>query len=600
MKSDTVGEMMSKKEERKLQKDWAERAADFPEELHTMQDFHLWTVNHWAKHIAYGNILSGGFEWFTRAEIHKLALSLGSAMLRRGIKHGDRVGIFSENRYEAIVVLEACHLFGFISVITFSPGTYSYPQFSLEDADVAALFVSPTRACLPIFESINLPSLKFKILIESDPEVIGTTVLFDELAHEEILPLPHIDPEDICTICYSSGTAGAPKGVLLSHRSMVMGTKVTDALVDVDYDIVHVSYLPFAHILERLAILLIQYRGGRIVFASHGTENLMEDYQRAGLTGGTNIPMVLSKVYTAIKEKTNNSRAFSVLFKFAKVCRFIGFRSRLTDLMFKKVRDSFGGRLEWQAVAGDTFDKEIHEFMEVVLDAKLITIYGLSECGGPVAACRLRDTRPGTVGIPALTVETKITEEGEVLVRSPLLFSGYWNNKELTQNAFIDGFFRTGDRGYRDKGGSLIIPGRLYEMVGIELAIPYLRFSYRLNPCIEDIFIWPIDNLDCLVGIVKVKKETLEELYGRSLTEDEYIASVTNPQFLPWLHDNLERFVTDSNMKDLARLKSIRITTEPFTIENGFLTATGKLRMRYLAEHFANEIAEMTAEIGRI
>jgi long-chain acyl-CoA synthetase len=153
--------------------------------------------------------------------------------------------------------------------------------------------------------------------------------------------------------------------------------------------------------------------------------------------------------------------------------------------VFNRVREKLGRRLEWFVVAGDVFSREVHEALTAILGIDIVAVYGLSEAGGAVTVSPVRAIEPGAVGCLVPGAEVKISEVGEILVRSRAAFTTDWAAPEIAAAAHVDGWFRTGDRGSVDAFGNLVIHGRAFDILecqpGIELALPYLAMSYTKN-----------------------------------------------------------------------------------------------------------------------
>ncbi len=601
--------------------EWEEEYDSFPKSVKTMQDFWIYTDRH-TGHCDYGGVIdpeTGTVKWHTQHEIFLKALAVGSHFLELGLNPGERIGVFCENRLESVIFLEAAQLYGFIVVFAFEPGLSSYPLFVFKDADVSCIYISKQKMVRveDLLGNGKVSALKFLIVdeIEKDYEnypvleKLEQKLISEFLECKNIAALPVVSPEDPCTICYSSGTIGAPKGIVLSNKSMVEAGWLVACSVDVRKSIIHVSYLPIAHILERVTISVIMYRGGRIAFATAGAIGAFKDMRTVKATAGPIIPVMLKRLDSGITETISANPVAKFLYKSAlkisKVCQFFGFRSRLARwIIFDTIKArTVGPKIEFFVVAGDTFAKELHERLSAVFDMDLICIYGLSECAGAVTVCDRHRIVPGTVGSLSVNTEIKFSERNEILVKSSNLFQAYWNQPEVTKEAFENGWFRTGDKGCVDKHGNLIVTGRAYDILefqpGVELAIPFLVVSYSKYMVLEDIYIYPFKEERALIAVCVTTRKWVNHALSEQLeTDEEAEVKAKDPVFYEWMRRILRSHARDENLPACAYLAAVRCTLVPFSRASGnLLTATGKQRPSAFKEAFARDIEEMKEQV---
>jgi len=303
---------------------------------------------------------------------------------------------------------------------------------------------------------------------------------------------------------------------------------------------------------------------------------------------------------------------FSFLLKtcltLAETCRKIGFRSRIADaLLFDRIKENFGGSIEWFACAGDVFDKTVHDDLSLIFSADILAIYGLSECAGPLFVCPANEFKPGTVGRPMPYVQTKFGPKNEIMIKSPAMFTEYWNNPEITEKSFIDGWFNTGDKGKIDPlSHHLIVPGRAYETYefkpGVELALPFIRFTYMKYVLVDDIALRPIQRFNCLFAIIVVNKEIGKHFTkNQDLSDEEFEEVLKTPRFINYILSNTNKYGIETCKLDKgAYIYAARLTSEGFTQENGLVTATGKLRLNAIYEKYENEFKDMEKEIEEL
>ena len=596
---------------------WLEEYDTFPKNVQTMQDF--WRYN--AKHNGnrdYGGVIdkeTGKVTWHKQAEIFERALAVGTHLLELGLKKGDRIGVYCENSIESVVFLEGLQLYGFVVVFAFNPKLVSYPAFIFRDSEVSAIYISKSYMTYieSLFEQGAPKTLKFLISQEIETnfeeypvlEGIEQKPLSEFLECKNVAAFPVIAPTDPCTICYSSGTVGAPKGVVISNKAMVEAAWMVACAVNVTKDIIHVSFLPIAHILERITISVIMYRGGRIAFATNGVFGAIDDMKTVKATAGPMIPFVLKGIDSKITSEMEKRPIANYIFKFAnglsKFCRFFGFRSRLADLLiYDKIRSVLGGHIEWFVVAGDTFPKDLHERLSMIFNMELICIYGLSECAGAVTIVDRHQIEPGTVGSLCPNTEVKFNEKKEILVRSPHLFETYWNRPEVTKSSFDDGWFMTGDKGYVDEHGNLVVVGRDCNILeyepGVELALPYLVQAYSNYMMLTDLYIYPFKEARTFLAICVTTREYVD--YGLSVqtkTDEEADELARSPRFCEWMRKILRSHARDEKLPVCAYLAAVRCTVFPFS--GNLLTPTGKQKPGEFQAKFAQEIEDMKRQV---
>ncbi|OHT04943.1 AMP-binding enzyme family protein [Tritrichomonas foetus] len=583
-----------------------------------MQDFYFWTDKKHGSNPYLGTFRKDKtIDWKTRHEVHIMALSVGSKLMELGFPQGSRIGVYSENRLEAAVFLEAAQIYGYVIIFSFDAEMESYPGYVYDHSDCSVLYVSPHK--LKLFEKIDparMKSLKF-VIVEKFPNLEKEK--YEYLRPIKLLHLsefigrtgnfaapPQVLPNHINTICYSSGTAGAPKGVIISHKAMLYGVYNILCSLDVTDHIIHISFLPIAHILERLTLAVINFRGGRIAFAHKGVRKMMKDTRIAHATGGPNIPKIIEVIEQEIFKKVPNFLLKGAL-KFQRFCSYFGFRSRLTDLLlFNKIQKAFGGGLEWFAVAGDVLSPETHRNVQDILNIQIIPIYGLSELSGAVGISDKRDICPGTVGCLAPGFEVKFGERDEIFIKGPTLFDGYWKNPETTAQVMHNGWFRSGDKGSFDKDGNLIVIGRAYNSFeykpGCELALPFIGFVYKQSSYLTDIYLEYIQEAKSFIAILVVPKDiisyALNDVLDEPLTDDEsYLHAANSETFLDWVRPALRAFARNNDLGNIPYIGAVRNVITPFQDTPGLLTQTGKQRIHKFKEMFANELEEMRNEV---
>jgi long-chain acyl-CoA synthetase len=601
--------------------EWVDEYNTFPKSIKTMQDFYLYTDRKTGSRPCMGQINPDTFEvgWLTRHELHQLALNVGTRLCSLGLERGSRIGVYSEGRVEAAVFLEAAQLFGYIAVFAFDTELPTYPRFIFADSGVTCIYISPSKATriTKILGEDSAPAIaisSLEFLIVHDPITKPPAYRIPQqhvdtfLTNDGSAALPIISPDEPCTICYSSGTIGAPKGVVLSHGAMVEGIWAIACSVNVTASILHVSHLPISHILERLTLYTISFRGGRIAFATNASRQAFSDMEKVHATAGPIIPSLLEDLHQNIVKEAEETwlggHLMNISLYLSRACRYLGFKSRLANaLVFNRVQHKLGGRLEWFVVAGAAFSREIHESLSAILGIDIVAIYGLSEAGGGVSVAPVRMIEPGTVGVLVPGTEVRLSEAGEILIRSKASFSTYWRAPEIAAEAHKDGWFRTGDKGSVDSFGNLVIHGRAFDILeyqpGIQLALPFLTMSYAKNLLISDLFITPFREEKCLIAMVVTTKEWIEYAYEQKgkFTIEQAEKRAHDPRFCNWVRRDLRRMARYEALPHGAYLAAIRGTIRRFQEDERLYTPTGKQRPNEFLEKFAGEFESMRREV---
>ncbi len=417
--------------------------------------------------------------------------SLGLASL--GVDRGDRVAILSENRPEWPITDFATLALGAMTVPIYT--TYFAPQveYILRDSEAKVIVVSSTAELAKVMDGRSrCPDLQFVVLVEGDVPNQPGVVTFDSVIRrgEQILKqnpndfeerMSTVEPEDFATMIYTSGTTGEPKGAVLSHGNFVSNVKTTSTLFEASDQMVALSFLPLAHVFERMGDYLYFSRRVTIAYAE-SIEKLADNFAEIKPHFFAAVPRVyekiLARVMAAIEQaptlrrkifewgtKTGKDYAALVEHKQA-VPGFLDFKYKLADkLVFSKIKARLGGRFLFAISGGAPLSKEVAEFFWGA-GVQIFEGYGLTETS-PVLTCnRPGDYRLGTVGKPLPGVTIKLAEDGEVLAKGPNIMWGYWKKPEETAKVFDpEGWFHTGDVGVIDNDGFLTLTDRKKEIL---------------------------------------------------------------------------------------------------------------------------------------
>ncbi|VDN56007.1 unnamed protein product [Dracunculus medinensis] len=385
--------------------------------------------------------------------------------------------------------------------------------------------------------------------------------------------------DDIATIAYTSGTTGSPKGVVLSHGNIIQTSEIIDRLQDV-----LISFLPLAHMFERLVETLFFMFGLKVGYYSGDVKNLIEDIKELKPTVVPLVPRVLNRIY-----------------KMWLVVKRLGvMRATLLDeIVFKKIRQGLGGRIRLMVTGSAPVAPEVLEFSRAVIGCLVLEGYGQTECVAECTLCIEADCSTGNVGIPVPCNMIKLVDvpelgyfTGEICVKGFNVFKGYYKNKQLTKETIDeDGWLHTGDIGKWTTQGTLRIIDRkkhIFKLSQGEYIAPekieaiYVRAKY-----VAQIFVYGESLKTCIIAIVvpelmelaaelNIKETSFEKLCKKS----DIKAAILNEM---------------TNMGKLV--KDIYLSSTLFSIENDQLTPTLKNKRNKLKQHFSSELAKMYAAL---
>jgi long-chain acyl-CoA synthetase len=437
-------------------------------------------------------------------------------------------------------------------------------------------------------------------------------------------PVKSIKPErsDIAVLIYTSGTTGSPKGVLLSHGNFTSNVHAAKKLYpDLGKDDRGLSILPWAHSFGQTAELYFySHVGGSVGFVENVT-TIAEDMGKVKPTYLIAVPKIFNKIYAGLGAKMNETGGLAkMLFTMGvesgkkrrelaaegKSCFLTDLKFKMADaIVFKKIRERFGGRLKGSITGSATMNVEISHFFSDI-GVPVYDCYGLTETTPAVTMNCPTAHRPGTVGraIDQVRVEIdpvlseKGSDDGEIIVYGPNVMQGYHNNPGATQEVMTeDGGFRTGDRGRLDKDGYLYITGRIkeqYKLVNGKYVFPTaLEEEIKLLPQVETVMIYG-DGRDYNVALVVPDFEVLEKYARENNLPNDPEALAGNPDVQEMI-SNAVAVALKGKFGGYEIPRKFLFMGETFSSENGMLTQTMKLKRRNVLERYMPEIESLYA-----
>ncbi len=562
----------------------------------------------------------------TWAENQRLVNRVIAGLDELGARSGDRIGILSNTRWEWMAADWAIFGLGAITVTIYPSLTPSTIAALLNDSGAQFLFVED-RQQYEKLASIrsSIPNVR-KLILFDDGEVLSPddwVMRFDDLVNMSKRTPDEADAlaaaraavltlDDVATIVYTSGTTGVPKGVVLTHGNLLAEVWGARAMLPLlRPGMVDLLFLPLSHVLGREQHLFCFERGiGTVVLQSlaHFADDMRE--ARPHLTLGT--PRVYEKAYAAITARVAASSAVKrVIFKVAvRVGRrvaayrdeqrpiplFLRWPYALADrLVFRQIRDAFGGRLVLAVSGGAPLDRDILAFFHAA-GILLLEGWGLTETMGAITINRTDHFRLGTVGQLCPGHGMRVADDGELLVKGSCVFPRYYNLPEQTSEAIdADGWFHTGDIGTVDADGFVRIVDRKKDLIatsgGKKIAPQTLENALLSIPVVSQAAVFG-DRKPYVVALLTLDAEAVRKwARDTGIASDAIEAITSDKRFGDYLDAEVAR--VNSQLAHYETVKHYRIVRDEFTIENGMQTPSFKLRRREIGRIYANMIEEM-------
>jgi long-chain acyl-CoA synthetase len=536
-----------------------------------------------------------------------------------GIRKGDRVAILSENRPEWSTADMAILLLGAVTVPVYSTLTAEQTAYTICDSRARVVFVS-TEHQLRKVRSVLVKTQVEKIVAmdavevhnEPAPEYVIMSSLMtqgDPTFRPQLETLAgSVCADDLATIIYTSGTTGTSKGAMLTHGNMASNIACSLLGFEIRPGDVSVSFLPLSHVTARHVDFSLLYRGVTLAYCPF-IENLPQTLLEIRPTLCVAVPRVYEKIH-AQTEKKAGGFAKRAIYRWAlSVGRahkeeILAGRTPTSpswklasQLVFSKIREGLGGRVGTFISGGAPLGRELADWFATV-GVRIHEGYGLTETSPVIAVNTPANHRIGTVGKILPNLQVRIADDGEILVRGPSVFHGYWNRPEETQNAFVDGWFKTGDIGNLDVDGFLSVTDRKKELIktsgGKFIAPQPIENSMKLNALVG-VAVIVGDRRKFACVLISPNFALLEDwAKTNGIAFSSRAELVANPkvqslyeEIVGGVNQNLARFET---------LKRVILVPDEFSPDNGALTPTLKLRRRVVEERYRKQIEEVYAQ----
>jgi long-chain acyl-CoA synthetase len=565
-------------------------------------------------------------------------------LMSRGLQKGDRVALILENSPEFYCIDQSLQKLGIINVSIYPTLTADETAFILNDSGARILFVG-NPFLLKKFKKVEdkCPTVEVVVSFPEDVQTGDKLLTYKQVLEqgrglhaawtEQIeTRFKEVGHDDIATLIYTSGTTGVPKGAMLTHYNFLSNCyDANDLVPDITKDDKFLSFLPLSHVFERMAYYLTTYLGSSVAFAEN-IDKVAQNIAEVRPTLMAAVPRLLERVHDRVMK--SGTEAGGMKAKIFLWSLGVGEKARhrrdagksngpilsvqyalANKLVFSKIKEKMGGRLKLFVSGGGALPPHVGEFF-ANLGIQVQEGFGLTETSPFITVNEYNRQVYGTVGRVAprqqvaiqnpdtkeiYTVQTYHTfkpdfasEEGEILAKGPNIMKGYWNNKAETDKVFDeDGWFHTGDIGRFEKG-YLKITDRLKNMLvtslGKNIYPTQLENNFLKSPRIEQIFIIGDKQEFITAIIVPAKEEALAQGMDSDLFEGEN-AFVENEKLRNWLMEDVKKY--NENIAKFERVKDFLIKRTPFSIEDGDMTITLKVKRKVVMEKFAGEIAMM-------
>lgn len=547
------------------------------------------------------------------------------AFCKLGLQRGDRVAILLPNGVDAICCDQAVLANGCVPVPLHAIDTAGSSAFIIADSQASVLVTNRQSRWDAIYLTHTvMPNLRHVIFTEeSSPESRQDGVQQWDLESwlatgHGVTELPAApNEEDLAAIVYTSGTTGRPKGVMLTHKNVVSNVINTLKTVSPRPGDVFLSFLPLSHTFERMAGYYLALGMGCTIVFTRSIQQLAEDFRIVRPNVIISVPRIYERIYAKVQNKlARESKFVRFLFSWAvevgwrRFCRKYGLPITeesfafldpivwpiLERLVSKTLLNQFGGQLCIAISGGAALNSKVAKAF-CGLGLPIIQGYGMTESSPIIAGNSLSYNHPSTVGKPLPQTQVRLGEDNEIQVSSPSVMKGYWNRPQATREAFTeDGWLKTGDVGEFDSEGFLRIVGRIKEIIvtstGEKVPPADLELAIEIDPLFEQAYVIG-ENRPFISTIVVLNKEEWRKL-AETLDLDpndpeSLMATVTRNAILKRIKSAVKDF------PQYALPRNVHMTLEPWTIENGLLTPTLKLKRKVLAEKFAPQIQALYA-----
>ncbi|XP_021282959.1 long chain acyl-CoA synthetase 7, peroxisomal [Herrania umbratica] len=616
------------------------RFADHPE-IGTLHDNFVHAVETYKDYKYLGTRIQedgtvGEYKWMTFGEAATAREAIGSGLRYYGIEQGACVGLYFINRPEWLVVDHACAAYSYISVPLYDTLGPDAVNYVVNHSGIQAIFCVPqTLNTLLSFVS-QIPSVHLIVVVGGADEHLPSLPLTSSVklisylkllgqGRSNLQPFCPPKPEDVATICYTSGTTGTPKGAVLTHGNLIANVAGFCRAIKFYPSDIYISYLPLAHIYERTNQIISVYYGGGVGFYQGDNLKLMDDLAALRPTIFCSVPRLYNRIYAGITNAVKTSgflkeTLFRAAYNSKKQAIMNGRNaSPIWDrLVFNKIREKLGGRVRFMGSGASPLSPDVMDFLRVCFGCLVVEGYGMTETSCIITLMDEGDNLSGHVGSPNSACEIKLLDvpemnytsedepypRGEICVRGPIVFQGYYKDEIQTREVVDDdGWLHTGDIGLWLPGGRLKIIDRkknIFKLAQGEYIAPEkVENVYAKCKFVLQCFIYGDSLNSSLVAVVAVEPDVLRNWAASAGIQYEDLAQLCNdPRTRNAVLAEMDDVGREAQLRGFEFAKAVTLVPEPFTVENGLLTPTFKIKRPQAKAYFAKAISNMYAELS--
>ncbi|MGD9683240.1 MAG: long-chain fatty acid--CoA ligase [Candidatus Obscuribacterales bacterium] len=566
----------------------------------------------------------GAYKPITWEEHGEITSAVAAGLLESGIEPGDQVAVLSSTRAHWTWADLGILSIGARTVPIYSTLSDDEVRFLVNHSHSKAIFAENERQLLKIIDGSDNPPEELELAVIFDGEAVdlGSTVKvvtwsdFLERGRSRLGKEPEavsrlaeqVREEDLATIVYTSGTTGIPKGAMILHGNIYKVLESMAELISFSENDLALAFLPLSHVYERVSGQFLSVYHGLPYAYAESMEKVAENMTEVRPTVLNAVPRFYEKAYqrvqVAIRQMPPAQQGFIRwaigIGKRATKQRLEGSISdniwnqlyraemRIAErLVFAKIRERFGGRLRLMTSGAAPLSNDVHLFFEAI-GIPIMEGYGLTETCAPLACNRPDDVRFKTVGKPIPGIEVKLAEDGELLVRGPSVFAGYFENEEATSQAFSDGWFKTGDIARIDEGGYITITDRKKDIIitagGKHIAPQMIENLFKGDPMVAHVVAYG-DRRKYITALFTLNPDALADYARKHNISYSQIAELTQNARV---RREIERLVEarNKNLPNFQRIKRFLILSRELSIEENELTPTMKVKRKVITEKY--------------
>uniref|UniRef100_A0A3B1J7C7 Long-chain-fatty-acid--CoA ligase n=1 Tax=Astyanax mexicanus TaxID=7994 RepID=A0A3B1J7C7_ASTMX len=578
------------------------------------------------------------YEWLSYQEVADRAEMIGSALLHRGHSQaGDKyIGIFAQNRPEWTISELACYTYSLVAVPLYDTLGAEAISYIIDKALLSTVICDVVEKARTILDCVSgrEHSIKTIVLMEAFESELTARAQKEGI---QIISLKELEatgkanhkrpmppkPEDLALICFTSGTTGNPKGAMLTHGNVISNCagfiRITEIHCMLHHDDIHISYLPLAHMFERVVECVILVHGARIGYFQGDIRMLMDDLKTLKPTVFPVVPRLLNRMFDKIFGQANTPLKrwlldFATRRKESELRSGVVRKDSMWDkLIFSKVQASLGGCVRLMITGAAPVSPTVLTFLRAALGCQFYEGYGQTECTAGCSMSMPGDWTAGHVGAPLPCNYVKLVDvtdmnyraasgEGEVCVKGPNVFQGYLKDPEKTAEAIDkDGWLHTGDIAKWLPNGTLKIIDRkkhIFKLAQGEYIAPEkIENVYIQSDPVAQIFVHGDSLQACLVGIVVPDPDFLPGWAKNRGLEGSYTDLCKSKELKNAILEDLVRLGKEAGLKSFEQVRDIVLQPEMFSVQNGLLTPTLKAKRTELRNYFREHIDQLYARI---